>query len=47
MAIAKNIEFYLTLNGAMTVAVGAYTDFYVTLTSLTAAVLQRIGSGTL
>jgi len=36
-----------TLNGAMTVAVGAYTDFYVTLTSLTAAVLQRIGSGTL
>ena len=36
-----------TLNGTMTIAVGAWTDFIVTLTSLSAIVLQRVGAGTL
>ncbi len=35
-----------TLAGTMTVANLAYRDFYVTLTSLTAATLQAIGGGT-
>lgn len=35
-----------TLTGTMTIAVGAYRDFLVTLTALNAAVLQNIGGGT-
>jgi hypothetical protein len=36
-----------TLNGAMTIAATpAWTDFIVSLTSLTAATLQRVGAGT-
>lgn len=35
-----------TLTGTMTIAVGGWREFYVTLTSLTAAALQSIGTGT-
>lgn len=35
-----------TLTGTMTIAVGAYRDFLVKLTSLTAATLQNLGGGT-
>ena len=36
-----------TLNGTMTIAVGAWSDFIVTLTSTSAITLQRVGAGTL
>lgn len=36
-----------TLNGTMTIATGTCRDFYVTLTSATAAALQNIGGGTI
>ncbi|HEX4828309.1 MAG TPA: hypothetical protein VFV12_08790 [Xanthobacteraceae bacterium] len=36
-----------TLNGTMTIASGTYRRFYVTLTSLTAATLQSIGTVTI
>ena len=36
-----------TLNGTMTIAVGAWSDFIVTLTSTSAIALQRVGAGTL
>jgi hypothetical protein len=35
-----------TLNGTMTIAQNTWRDFYVTLTTLSAAVLQSIGTGT-
>ena len=36
-----------TLNGTMTIAVGAWREFIVKLTSLTAATLQNVGGGTI
>ena len=36
-----------TLNGTMTIAVSAWSDFIVTLTSTSAIALQRVGAGTL
>lgn len=35
-----------TLNGTMTVADNTWREFYLTLTSLTAATLQSVGTGT-
>lgn len=35
-----------TLNGTMTIAQNTWRDFTITLTSLTAAVLQSVGTGT-
>ena len=35
-----------TLNGTMTIAQNTWRDFYITFTSLSAAVLQQIGTGT-
>lgn len=36
-----------TLNGTMSIAVGAWREFIVKLTSLTAATLQNVGGGTI
>ncbi len=35
-----------TLSGTMTIAVGGWRDFYVTLNSLTTATMQSVGTGT-